>query len=107
MRSLGIIVYPDGNGGFSQAEIIAVRYSDTNHCTIRIEPLAKPRRLTYAPFGLLIAMALLLIGCVHLPVKGDKPICLLDYKTGIKFCEYDTWEDCHADLRKGTMCYRR
>lgn len=107
MRSLGIIIYPDG----SQAEIIAVRYADTEHPTHRIEQLVKPRRLTYAPFGMLVAAALLLsnclVGCSHLQVKGDKAICLVDYKTGIKLCEYDTWKACHADIRKDTMCYHR
>lgn len=109
MRSLGIIIYPDG----SQAEIIAVRYADTNHPTHRIEPLVTSRRLTYAPFGLLM-LALLafglsgtMSGCVHLQRVGDKPICLLDYDTGIKSCQYDTWKACHDDLRKDTMCYHR
>lgn len=46
-------------------------------------------------------------GCVTLQRVGDKPICLLDYKTGIKHCEYDTWQACHADLRNNSMCYKQ
>lgn len=94
--SLGVVVYPDG----SQAEIWLgdgrLRFVDIS-----------PRRLTLAPFYLLVSALLLLSGCVHLPVKGDKPICLIDYKTGIRHCDYDTWEACHADLRNQSMCYHR
>ncbi len=98
-RSLGIVVYPDG----SQAEVWQLAYG----MGVRFERLAKPRRLTLAPFYLLVAAALLLVGCVHLPIKGDKPICLIDYQSGIRHCDYDTWEACHADLRDKSMCYHR
>ena len=98
-RSLGVVIYPDG----SQAEVWELAFD----MGIRFERLAKPRRLTLAPYFLLALLAFGLSGCVHLQRVGDKPICLLDYKTGIKHCEYDTWEACHADLRDKSMCYHR
>lgn len=104
MRSLGIVVYPDG----SQAEIIEHETGAPIWETwTEVIRLKKPRRLTLAPFYLLISVLLLLVGCVHLPVKGDKPICLLDMKTGVKLCNYDTWQACHADMQDYQQCYHR
>lgn len=63
-------------------------------------------RYKWAWYGAVLVL-LALAGCVHLPIKGDKPICLVDYQTGIQHCEYDTWQACHADLRNHSMCYKR
>jgi len=49
-RSLGVIVYPDGNGGFSQAEICELDLG-----VVSVEPI-EPRRLTMAPFGLPLSL---------------------------------------------------
>lgn len=99
IRSLGIVIYPDG----SQAEVFKVELSHPMFVSLR-----KPRRLTLAPFGLLLGLMLLMLsGCVHLQMVGDKPICQLDYQSGIKHCEYDTWQACHADLRDKNLCYHR
>jgi len=103
LRSLGIIIYPDG----SQAEIWVGEAFGVPLNGPYIKRLAKPRKLTFAPYFLLALLSLGLSGCVHLQRVGDKPICLLDYETGIKHCEYDTWEACHADLHRQSMCYKR
>lgn len=97
MRCLGVVIYPDG----SQAEVW-----DTEQSHISFRPI-KPRRLTFAPFYLLVSMLWLLSGCIHLQVRGTKPVCLIDYHTGIKHCKYDTWKACKADLRDGSMCSPR
>ena len=99
MKSLGIVIYPDG----SQAEIIQGPWDDM----ISFVPLKKRRKLTFAPFYLLVLALLLQVGCVSLPIRGDKPICLLDTQAGVRHCDYDTWEACHADLRDHSMCYKR
>lgn len=105
MRCLGVVIYPDG----SQAEVWTERwFSDFNEFADKIVfKSIKARKLKFAPFFLIGLLSFALSGCVHLQRVGDKPICLLDYDKGVKECKYDTWQACHADLKRNSICYRR
>lgn len=105
MRCLGVVIYPDG----SQAEVWTERWVSSFETTgyadkIVFRPLKRARKLVFAPF-LLALLAFSLSGCVHLQQRtGDKAICLVDYKTGIASCEYDTMKACREALRNGCVC---
>ena len=106
MRCLGVVIYPDG----SQAEVWEESWITAfihGPPKIGFRPLKRPRKLTFAPYFLIAVLSFALPGCVHLQRVGDKPICLLDYDTGIKHCVYDDWKACHEDLQRNTICYRR
>lgn len=106
-RSLGIIVYPDG----SQAEIIQ-RHVDAPiwETWTEIKPLKARRRLTFAPFNLLVSLplllvmaSLLLVGCGHMQVQGTKAYCMSHYQEQVRVCEYDSMAACRAELFDGMV----
>lgn len=99
-RSLGIIVYPDG----SQAEIIQ-RHVDAPiwETWTEIKPIKRARRLTFAPFHLLVLASLLLVGCGHMQVQGSKPYCMSHYQEQVRVCEYDSMAACRAELFDGMV----
>lgn len=66
-------------------------------------PIARHNRAWW--YLAIAGAALTLSGCVHLQQRtGDKAICLVDYKTGIASCEYDTMKACREALRNGCVC---
>lgn len=107
-RSLGIIVYPDG----SQAEIIQ-RHVDAPiwETWTEIKPIKRARRLTFAPFHLLVGLSLLLVGCASLRsnivTTGEKDYCLADFREQTRSCEYDSYRECMAAIEERGYCHPR